>query len=65
MKIIFEVGNRRLEAEANTLEASGIFLDIRGGGLTERHTMLAMDDQRAVMEGETIMVNGVHIFTEE
>ena len=65
MKIVFEKGDRRVEIEAHTLEAAGMFLDLRGGGLTERHTALAMEDQRAVMVGEPITVNGVDIYTED
>ena len=65
MKIVFEMGDRRWTVEAHTLKASGMFLDLRGGGLTERHTVLAMEDQRAVMAGEPITVNGVDIYTED
>ncbi len=65
MKVIFEKGDRRVAIEAETLDAAGMFLDLRGGGLTYRHTALAMEDQRAVMAGEPITVNGVDIYTED
>ena len=65
MKIVFEAGDRRIVAEGNTLQAAEFFLNLRGGGLTERHTALAMEDQRAVMAGETITVNGIDIYLEE
>ena len=65
MNVVFENGDRRITVEAHTLQAAEMFLNIRGGGLTERHTVLAMEDQRAVMAGEPITVNGIDIYTED
>lgn len=65
MNVVFEKGDRRITVEAHTLQAAEMFLNIRGGGLTERHTALAMEDQRAVMAGEPITVNGIDIYTED
>ena len=62
MKIVFENGDRKIVAEGSSAQAAEFFLDLRGGGWTEDQTALAMEDQRAVMAGETITVNGIDIY---
>ena len=64
MNIVFEnsKGRRHVVAEE---DSHGCFLEINGGGYTEDQTMRAMEDRRAVLDGETITVNGIDIYTEE
>lgn len=65
MNIVFENtknGRKVVKAEE---DSHAMFLDIRGGGWTESETMHAMEDRRAVLDGENITVNGIDIYTEE
>jgi len=65
MKIVFEKGNRKIVAEGHSAQAAEFFLSLHGGGFNAEQTAAAMEDQRAVMDGETITVNGIDIYTEE
>ena len=64
MKIGFEgkaIGRHVIAEE----DSHRYFLDIHGGGMNENQTARAMEDRRAVLDGETITVNGIDIYTEE
>ena len=63
MNVVFEKNGKRLVRSQE--DAAAVFLELHGGGWTEEQTALAMEDQRAVLDGETICVNGVDIYTEE
>ena len=65
MKIVFERGDRKIVAEGSSNQAIEFFLDLHGGGMTAHQTACAMEDRRAVLDGETITVNGIDIYTEE
>jgi hypothetical protein len=63
MKVVFEKGDKKLVADVGDYKVAQWFLDVNGGGMNEDQTARAMEDQRAVLEGETICVNGVDIYT--
>lgn len=63
MNIVFEKGDRKIVLAEE--DSHRMFLDLNGGGYNEDQTASAMEDRRAVLEGETITVSGVDIYTEE
>lgn len=64
MKVVFEnTKGRRHVVDAE--DSHRCFLEIHGGGYNEDQTARAMEDRRAVLDGEIITVNGIDIYTEE
>lgn len=63
MKIVFEKGDRKIVVAEE--DSHSMFLDLHGGGYNEDQTARAMEDRRAVLDGETLVVNGIDIYTEE
>jgi len=63
MNVVFEKGTRKIVLAEE--DSHRMFLDLNGGGYNEGQTAKAMEDRRAVLDGECITVNGVDIYTEE
>lgn len=64
MSVTFEneTTGRKLTVEDH--DAARVFLELHGGGMNEDQTARAMEDQRAVLDGEPVNIGDVYCYAE-